>query len=219
MMLKNLKKDMPSSGCLGTFLSAPNFTIQPFKLVLFSLLQIQNIKNIIHITTQKLVELNEKFGKQQNPPSIYIQVSDHLRFEPRTALASCSVLTFQEYEGLTTRIHELQLREQQLQDQLGSEQSHSPSSTEDEGDGPMTSSDYEGGGTAFPIPPLSDSTLSAQDNTPMVTPNSSSGNLLSSPKQTRSPLSSMIKAYLPNQQKTCVSLCFSCLLCSYCSTS
>ncbi|ELT95667.1 hypothetical protein CAPTEDRAFT_197342, partial [Capitella teleta] len=61
--------------------------------------EIKNIKSVIRITTQKLVELNERFGKQQNPPSIYIQ----------------------EYEGLTNRIHELQLREQLLQDKLGSD--------------------------------------------------------------------------------------------------
>ncbi|ELT97372.1 hypothetical protein CAPTEDRAFT_217324 [Capitella teleta] len=144
--------------------------------------EIKNIKSVIRITTQKLVELNERFGKQQNPPSIYIQ----------------------EYEGLTNRIHELQLREQLLQDKLGSDSlGESPSPTEEPHYEISThtigvDSGYDS--TAFPYP--NDSLLLA--STPLVTPNSSSGNLLASPQMPRSPLRNMIKANLPNQQKTCI---------------
>ena len=117
------------------------------------------------------------------------------------------LIDVQEYEGLTNKIHELQLREQELQDQLGNEHSRSPSPTDYHppafgGDG-----DDE---TVFPMPDNShDATtppLTIDSFTRDVTPNNSSGNLLASPQlPPRSPLRNMIKAYLPNQQKTAVS--------------
>ncbi len=39
-------------------------------------LQIRNIQNVIRLTKENLEALNEQFGTDQHPPSIYLQVSE-----------------------------------------------------------------------------------------------------------------------------------------------
>jgi len=58
--------------------------------------QLRNLQNVIRLTKENLEALNTQFGKHQHPPSMYLQ----------------------EYEGLTNKIHDLQMQEQQLQEQL-----------------------------------------------------------------------------------------------------
>lgn len=91
------------------------------------------------------------------------------------------VCVLQEYEGLTNKIHELQLREQELQEHLSSEDlpADSPLQQEDQLD-PV---DHE------PQPPC-------------LPPSFQGGNMDAADKGT---MRNMVKAYLPNKQITTVS--------------
>ncbi|ESO95696.1 hypothetical protein LOTGIDRAFT_116428 [Lottia gigantea] len=58
--------------------------------------QIENIRTLIKVTRLKLEEMNAEFGKHQHPPPLYLQ----------------------EYEELANKIHEYQLTEQKLLEQM-----------------------------------------------------------------------------------------------------
>lgn len=58
--------------------------------------EIRNIQNVIQLTKEQLEALNAEFGNRKHPPSMYLK----------------------EYEGLTNKIHELQLKQQELQESL-----------------------------------------------------------------------------------------------------
>ncbi|XP_036359406.1 serine/threonine-protein kinase A-Raf isoform X3 [Octopus sinensis] len=58
--------------------------------------QLKNIRNVIRLTKEKLEDMNKEFGKHQHPHPLYIQ----------------------EYEQLTNKIHDFQLKEQQLLDKV-----------------------------------------------------------------------------------------------------
>nr|KAG5695020.1 hypothetical protein BaRGS_015844 [Batillaria attramentaria] len=127
---------------------------------------IENIQRVIKVTRKKLEEMNEEFGKHQHPPSIYVQ----------------------EYEELANKIHEYQLREQRLQEQMsmrGSPPPSPPANPESSDEQPLLS----------PGPPL--------------TPNPSTSSLRNQPYGQRSPqtvraMGGHVKAYLPNSQVTSV---------------
>jgi hypothetical protein len=108
------------------------------------------------------------------------------------------MIFLQEYEGLTNKIHELQLKEQNLQDQIGS--------CEDldiQDDGQVVDErlhqlihdqNYvEPGGGTIPHNNSSTSLVGPKDD------------ITNSPQMPhRSPMKAFIKAFLPNQQKTTV---------------
>ena len=119
---------------------------------------------------------------------------------------NCLFCDLQEYDCLTNKIHELQLKEQELQEQLSNERASPP--------------------PAVQLPLLPSEGDHQNHDTPILTPNSSSGNLPgslppgipsgagpvpalvhSAPSNNppRSPMKTMVKALLPNQQKTAVS--------------
>ena len=106
---------------------------------------------------------------------------------------------------MTNKIHELQLKEQELQEQLSNERASPPPAMQ------------------LPMLPCEDH-HSIQHDTQNLTPNSSSNHLPgvatgmgavpalihSQPTPSnppRSPMKTMVKAHLPNQQKTAVSDC------------
>ncbi|KAK3102755.1 hypothetical protein FSP39_013673 [Pinctada imbricata] len=67
---------------------------------------IRNIQSVIRLTKDNLESLNKKFGKEQHPNSLYLE----------------------EYDNLTTKIHELQMKEEQLLEQMAElEKTDSPS--------------------------------------------------------------------------------------------
>ncbi|KAK6994772.1 serine/threonine-protein kinase A-Raf-like isoform X1 [Biomphalaria glabrata] len=127
--------------------------------------EIENIQRVIKVTRKKLEAMNEEFGRHQHPPAIYVQ----------------------EYEELANKIHEYQLREQRLQDQIS-----------------------VGRGSPPPSPPLPEDPLLSPG--PPLTPNNSNNNLRQLPTGQRSPQLACrmerstfhIKAYLPNSMVTTV---------------
>ena len=107
------------------------------------------------------------------------------------------MVMLQEYEALTTKIHNLQLREEELQEMLISEQA-SPA--------------------PFPMPPDPGPPQWVEMEPLTLTPNSSSGNLQlnatgvmqqaqGSPLLGPKSMKNVVKVRLPNDQKTAVSLC------------
>ncbi|KAL8610234.1 hypothetical protein ACOMHN_038929 [Nucella lapillus] len=128
--------------------------------------EIENIQRVIKVTRKKLEEMNEVFGNHQHPPSIYVQ----------------------EYEELANKIHEYQLREQRLQEQMSMRGSPPPSP-------PLRQEVSEEPPMLSPGPPL--------------TPSNNSSTMRSQPYGQRSPktvraVNAHVKAYLPNSQVTSV---------------
>lgn len=130
--------------------------------------ELLSIENVIRLTKEKLEDLNAMFGSKRHPPSMYLE----------------------EYEILTNKIHRLQEREQQLQEQLSflDEESGqvSPSTA------PETELDYHfGGGDWAPAP--SSTTTSATS----AAGDCQAGYMV---HNLETPLRNAIKAYLPNKQ-------------------
>ncbi|CAL1527085.1 unnamed protein product [Lymnaea stagnalis] len=127
--------------------------------------EIENIQRVIKVTRKKLEAMNEEFGRHQHPPAIYVQ----------------------EYEELANKIHEYQLREQKLQDQISI-----------------------GGGTPPPSPDRSMQEEPLRSPGPPLTQSNSNNNLHQLAAGQRSPQSgprsanAHIKAYLPNSMVTTV---------------
>ncbi|KAH9518954.1 hypothetical protein Btru_008774 [Bulinus truncatus] len=147
----------------------PNFTIGDEAIVSDNLKkEIENIQRVIKVTRKKLEAMNEEFGRHQHPPSIYVQ----------------------EYEELANKIHEYQLREQRLQDQISL------------------------GGGSPPSSPAHDRLMQEEpllSPGPPLTPNNSNNNLRQLATGQRSPQlaprsssNAHIKAYLPNSMVTTV---------------
>ncbi|XP_025094528.1 serine/threonine-protein kinase A-Raf-like isoform X2 [Pomacea canaliculata] len=137
------------------------------------ILRIENIQRVIKVTRKKLEEMNEEFGKHQHPPSIYVQ----------------------EYEELANKIHEYQLREQRLQEQLSLWSESPPPS-------PVHSHPY-----VHPKPQAPEDPLLSPG--PPLTPSTNASTTQRHPYRQRSPQAgrpagSFIKAYLPNNQVTAV---------------
>lgn len=59
-------------------------------------LELKNIQSVIRLTKEKLEDMNKEFGRHQHPHPLYIQ----------------------EYEQLTNKIHDFQMKEQQLLDKV-----------------------------------------------------------------------------------------------------
>ncbi|BFZ08162.1 hypothetical protein BsWGS_11201 [Bradybaena similaris] len=128
--------------------------------------EIENIQRVIKVTRKKLEAMNEEFGKHQHPPSLYVQ----------------------EYEELANKIHEYQLREQMLQEQMSM-----------------------GGGSPPPSPPLD----RTQPEEPLLSPgpvtsSNTNNNGRGLAVGQRSPQSGIrstnahIKAFLPNSMVTTI---------------
>ncbi|KAK7102114.1 hypothetical protein V1264_020385 [Littorina saxatilis] len=123
--------------------------------------EIENIQRVIKVTRKKLEEMNEEFGKHQHPPSIYVQ----------------------EYEELANKIHEYQLREQRLQEQMSMRGSPPPSP-------PPNQEATEEPQMLSPGPPL--------------TPSTGPSTMRSQPRSPQTVRNAHVKAYLPNSQVTSV---------------
>ncbi|XP_064631999.1 serine/threonine-protein kinase B-raf-like isoform X5 [Lineus longissimus] len=140
-------------------------------------IQLRNIQNVIRLTKENLEALNAEFGKHQHPPTMYLQ----------------------EYEGLTSKIHELQLKEQKLQDQIGScedleIQQEEERLVDERLHQLIHDQNYvEPGGGTIPHNNSSTSLVGLKDD------------ITNSPQMPhRSPMKAYVKAFLPNQQKTTV---------------
>ncbi|XP_064631995.1 serine/threonine-protein kinase B-raf-like isoform X2 [Lineus longissimus] len=139
--------------------------------------ELRNIQNVIRLTKENLEALNAEFGKHQHPPTMYLQ----------------------EYEGLTSKIHELQLKEQKLQDQIGScedleIQQEEERLVDERLHQLIHDQNYvEPGGGTIPHNNSSTSLVGLKDD------------ITNSPQMPhRSPMKAYVKAFLPNQQKTTV---------------
>ncbi|XP_014673683.1 PREDICTED: serine/threonine-protein kinase B-raf-like [Priapulus caudatus] len=119
--------------------------------------EVRNIQSVIRLTKENLEQLNATFADAVHPPSMYLA----------------------EYEELTNKLNELQMKEQKLQEQISN-------------------------GRASPVLP---SLPPEPPNTPLLLSPGGSGYSFGSPKVApRSPLRSFIRAHLPNQQRTSVSV-------------
>ncbi|XP_043475338.1 raf homolog serine/threonine-protein kinase Raf [Leptopilina heterotoma] len=110
--------------------------------------ELRNIQSVIHVMRQNIEALNNRFAGFQDPPSIYLT----------------------EYQELTSKLHELECKQQKLNELLNSTIPTTTITTTIEG----------------PVQIDNDSHSSNKFRTP------------------RTPLKSLLRAYLPNQQRTSV---------------
>ncbi|KAF4517270.1 hypothetical protein B566_EDAN008604 [Ephemera danica] len=111
---------------------------------------LRNIQSVIRLTRKNIDDLNGKFAVFQHPPSMYLK----------------------EYQELTSKLHEFELRESELVELLSNGRD-SPQDTDDCSCAQAASQGASGNGSP----------------------------MLSAP---RSPLKSVVRAHLPNQQRTSV---------------
>ncbi|KAH7946780.1 hypothetical protein HPB52_004224 [Rhipicephalus sanguineus] len=147
--------EQPYNGSVPPLNSPPASYEQDDRVALSG--ELRNIRSMIRLTKENLEALNAKFSAYQHPPSMYIL----------------------EYQDLTGRLNEFQLREQTLLDRICTMNGN-------------CSPDH-GGDTDTEDAPVRASPLTSQqaagDNTKDV------------PK---SPMKSVVRAFLPNQQRTTV---------------
>lgn len=105
--------------------------------------ELRNIQSVIHLTRENIDALNAKFAGFQHPPSMYLS----------------------EYHELTSKLHDFEVKEQQLIDEISN-------------------------GRASPQDTLADSDYGSFYDQPY--------------KPTRTHLKTVIRAHLPNQQRTSV---------------
>lgn len=104
--------------------------------------ELRNIQNVIHVTRQNIDALNNRFAGFQHPPSIYLN----------------------EYQELTSKLHDLESKEQKLNELLNAGRVSGSASTSE----------------------------------------SESRDANASIRGQRTPMKSLLRAYLPNQQRTSV---------------
>lgn len=104
--------------------------------------ELKNIQNVIHVTRQNIDALNNRFAGFQDPPSIYLS----------------------EYQELTTKLHDLECKEQKLNELLNAGRVSGSASTSE----------------------------------------SESRDVNASARSQRMPMRSLLRAHLPNQQRTSV---------------
>ncbi|CAL7947874.1 unnamed protein product [Xylocopa violacea] len=104
--------------------------------------ELRNIQNVIHVTRKNIDALNSRFAGFQHPPSIYLN----------------------EYQELTSKLHDLECKEQKLNELLNAGRVSTSASTSE-------SESYDANAAA---------------------------------KGQRTPMRSLLRAYLPNQQRTSV---------------
>ncbi|XP_077540467.1 serine/threonine kinase raf oncogene isoform X1 [Haemaphysalis longicornis] len=127
--------------------------------------ELRNIRSMIRLTKENLEALNAKFSAYQHPPSMYIL----------------------EYQDLTGRLNEFQIREQTLMDRICTM------------NGNCSPTDH-GGDTD-----TEDSAAAARPSAAATGPSShGAASAGSSEVPPRSPMKSVVRAFLPNQQRTTV---------------
>lgn len=147
--------------------------------------QLINIRNMIRLTTDNLSKLNERFAGFRHPPQMYIN----------------------EYEQLTTKLDEFQCQEQKLMEQLSEE---NPSDHEQERENhyyshntDMHYSPLDHQQNEFSFDSLARARVGDYSNL-----NDLNSNLLNNTSNTpptpKSPYKSVVRAYLPNNQRTTV---------------
>ncbi|XP_064489063.1 serine/threonine-protein kinase A-Raf-like isoform X2 [Ornithodoros turicata] len=119
--------------------------------------ELRNIRNMIRLTKENLEALNAKFSAYQHPPSMYIV----------------------EYEDLTGRLNEFQIKEQTLLDRI-----------------------YNMNGSCSPDPCDTDTEDTTRHQLPA--PGNVSIPMSDTRETPRSPMKAVVRAYLPNQQRTTV---------------
>ncbi|XP_013407073.1 serine/threonine-protein kinase B-raf isoform X5 [Lingula anatina] len=120
--------------------------------------EIRNIQNLIRLTKEKLEAINAEFGIDPHPPSLYLD----------------------EYNELTTKIHELQEKEDALKDQLPHKSLQEPTPSE------------------LPTPPRPYTTsLTSPEHSQAQATAPEAGQTTD-----KANLKSLVRVQLPNQQKT-----------------
>lgn len=146
--------------------------------------QLTNIRNMIRLTADNLSKLNERFAGIKHPPPLYIS----------------------EYEQLCTKLDEFQTQEQKLVEQLSEE---NPSDHEQENlydshnsdhlhYSPMDHQQNEFSFDSFSRTQVNDYSNLNDLNSNML------NNSSNTPPTPKSPFKSVVRAYLPNDQRTTV---------------
>nr|XP_037280797.1 raf homolog serine/threonine-protein kinase Raf-like isoform X2 [Rhipicephalus microplus] len=147
--------EQPYNGSVPPLNSPPASYEQDDRVALSG--ELRNIRSMIRLTKENLEALNAKFSAYQHPPSMYIL----------------------EYQDLTGRLNEFQLREQTLLDRICTMNGN-------------CSPDH-GGDTDTEDAPIRASPLTSQQT---------AGD--STKDVPKSPMKSVVRAFLPNQQRTTV---------------
>lgn len=145
--------------------------------------QLTNIRNMIRLTTDNLSKLNERFAGFKHPPQMYIN----------------------EYEQLTTKLDEFQCQEQKLMEQLSEE---NPSDHEQDNHYHSHNSDLHYSPLDHQQNEFSFDSLSRARVNDYSNLNDLNSNLLNNSSNTpptpKSPYKSVVRAHLPNNQRTTV---------------
>ncbi|KAK4337426.1 hypothetical protein RND71_043537 [Anisodus tanguticus] len=142
--------------------------------------QLENIRNMMRLTKDNLSKLNEKFAGFQHPPQMYIS----------------------EYEQLTTKLNEFQNQEQKLTEQLSEENASDQYCVPNNSDiqfSPLNYSNEFNFDPSYSFPRLRQNNSSLNMNS--ISSFHSNNNTPPTPK---SPFKSVVRAFLPNQQRTTV---------------
>ncbi|XP_052213209.1 serine/threonine-protein kinase A-Raf-like isoform X2 [Dreissena polymorpha] len=150
--------------------------------------EIRNLENLIRLTKEQLERLNAQFGKVRHPPALYLQ----------------------EYEELANKIHELQTQLQDKEQELTDIQSTPPKSPEKEPELPAPVPHLPHGAHGTHIGTHGTHIGNGTKPEPVVGASGPAGvpesTLLSSPSlPMKSPLGH-VKAFLPNNQHTSVTV-------------
>lgn len=167
---------------------------------------------MIKLTQEHLEALLDKFGGEHNPPSIYLEVrfgfnefscikvnAVNVTSGVKAVSRPCSLVCrlCQAYEEYTSKLDALQQREQQLLEAMGNGTDFSCSPTPMPAllDVKMGGCGVGGGAQAFPSAPNSLAVLQTPTDASRANP--------------RSPQKPIVRVFLPNKQRTVVSLMFS----------
>ncbi|KAK4326113.1 hypothetical protein Pmani_003327 [Petrolisthes manimaculis] len=147
--------------------------------------ELHNIQNFIHLTKKLIDDLNSRFAGFQHPPSLYTTTTTQL-----TRLLS------QEYTEQTGKLHKFEAREQEILEQLSlgcsSESSVLGAQTNGCHDDPqdLPHHTHDDADTPFHPPSHTSSTEPLSEEVTKSTP--------------QSPLRSVLRAHLPNKQRTTI---------------
>lgn len=145
--------------------------------------QLTNIRNMIRLTADNLSKLNERFAGFKHPPQMYIN----------------------EYEQLTTKLDEFQYQEQKLMEQLSEENpsDHEQDNHYDSHNSDLHYSPLDHGQNEFSFDSFSRAQVNDYSNLNDLNSNMLN-NSSNTPPTPKSPFKSVVRAYLPNNQRTTV---------------
>ena len=146
--------------------------------------QLNNIRNMIRLTTDNLSKLNERFAGFRHPPQIYLN----------------------EYEQLTTKLNEFQNQEQKLMEQLSNEENSDEEQDANQYDSHNSDIQYsplDHQSNEFNFDTFSRARVNDFSNLNDLT-NSNLNSSNNTPPTPKSPFKSIVRAHLPNFQRTTV---------------